>query len=350
MMPRALRRGFQICCLCCLSTSLRAQVADTAGRDVSTLDLDELARIKVTAVARRPEPVAQASAAVSVISREDIRRSGAASLPEALRLLPGLAVAQAGTRDWAVSSRGFNEQTSNKMLVLVDGRVVYSPIFAGVFWDVQQVPLEAIDRIELIRGPGAALWGANAVNGVINVVTRPATESRGGVASLLGGTNDQAQADVRYGGGLGRHGAIRGYGLAYTEGASDLENGAPAADDARKIQGGFRADLHPQPNQSFTLQGDIYGGTGGNLLELPQPTPPFVSAVAEDLHTNGGNLLGRWQRQFSAGSDLAAQAYVDYASRSQPAFFGRMSVTTFDVDFQHHIVLGGKHDVPHLGV
>src|SRR5919112_3555289 len=176
--------------LVCLTASASAQAVDSVAGDLSTLDIEELARIKVTSVARRPEAVSQASAAVAVISREDIRRSGVANLPEALRLLPGLAAARVGTRDWAISSRGFNAQSSNKMLVLVDGRVVYSPLFAGVFWDIQRVPLEDIDRIELVRGPGAALWGANAVNGVINVISRGGGESRGGIAALTLGTND----------------------------------------------------------------------------------------------------------------------------------------------------------------
>ncbi len=173
--------------LCCvglfasLTTALGAQSPDSVAADLSTLDIDELARVKVTSAARRPETLSNTSAALSLISREDIRRSGAANLPEALRLLPGLAAFQVGTRDWAVSSRGFHQQSSNKMLVLIDGRVVYSPIFAGVFWDVQRVPLEDVERIELIRGPGAALWGANAVNGVINIVTRPAGETAGGL-------------------------------------------------------------------------------------------------------------------------------------------------------------------------
>ena len=192
-----------------LSTRLAAQSPDSSLVDFSTLDLEELARVRVTSAARRPETLGNSSAAINLISREDIRRSGASNLPEALRLLPGLAVFQAGTRDWAVSARGFHQQSSNKMLVLIDGRVVYSPIFAGVFWDVQRVLLEDVDRIELIRGPGAALWGANAVNGVINIVTRRAGETPGGFTSVTGGTNDQAQVDLRYGGSVGdaaRHG------------------------------------------------------------------------------------------------------------------------------------------------
>lgn len=330
--------------LASLSTALSGQAPDSSVADLSTLDIEELANVKVTSVARRPEAVGDASAAVTLISREDIRRSGAANLSEALRLLPGLAVAQVGTRDWAVSARGFNQTSSNKMLVMVDGRVIYSPIFAGVFWDVQRVPLEDIDRIELIRGPGAALWGANAVNGVINVITRSAGETAGGFASLTGGTNDQAQADLRYGGRVGKGGTARVYALGSTEGASDRPDVGSNNDDWDFGQAGFRADF-PLSRDHFTVQGDAYGARGGQELVLASPAPPFVSAVTEDLDTRGANLLGRWSRRFSPQSDLAIQAYADYAYREQPSSFGRIAVTTVDFDFQHHFVLGRRHNI-----
>ena len=330
--------------LASLSTVLVAQVPDSSVADLSTLDLEELARVKVTSAARRPETLGNASAAITLISREDIRRSGAANLPEALRLLPGLAVFQAGTRDWAVSARGFHQQSSNKMLVLIDGRVVYSPIFAGVFWDMQRVPLEDVDRIELIRGPGAALWGANAVNGVINVVTRPAGETAGGFAAGTAGTNEQAQFDLRYGGSVGQRGAGRAYALASTEGGSDRPAGGSGEDDWQFGQGGFRADFN-QGNDLFTVQGDGYAGGGGQQLVLPAPAPPFASLVREDLEGHGGNLLGRWNRRFSSRSDFAVQAYVDYAVRRQPSQFGHIGVTTVDLDFQHHFGLGARHDI-----
>jgi iron complex outermembrane receptor protein len=342
--PQVCRAGVLTGLLALLASPLRAQAIDSTGQDLSTLDIEELARVKVTSVTRRPESIAKASAAVTVVSREDIRRSGAASLPEALRLLPGLAVVRQGTRDWSVSSRGFIE-SPNKMLVLVDGRVVYSPIFAGVFWDAQRVPLEDIDRIELIRGPGAALWGANAVNGVINVVTRSAAESRGGFAEALGGSNDQAAANLRYGTKLGSHGAMRVYGMGSTQGASDQADGDPDVDDWQTVQGGFRADLGRDPAQTFTVQGDAYGGEGGQRLLLPLPSPPFTQTLDQDLRVHGGNVLGRWTRRFSGRSDLALQSYFDYAVRSQPALFGKIAVKSFDLDFQHHYQLNQTNNV-----
>jgi len=344
---RAVMGRIGLCCVglfASLTTALGAQSPDSVAADLSTLDIDELARVKVTSAARRPETLSNTSAALSLISREDIRRSGAANLPEALRLLPGLAAFQVGTRDWAVSSRGFHQQSSNKMLVLIDGRVVYSPIFAGVFWDVQRVPLEDVERIELIRGPGAALWGGNAVNGVINIVTRPAGETAGGFASLTGGTNDQAQVDLRYGGSVAQRGAGRIYALASTESGSDRPDGGSGVDGWKFGQGGFRADF-TQANNLFTVQGDGYVGDGGTQLLLPAPAPPFVNLAGEDLSVRGANLLGRWSRRFSPRSDLALQAYADYALRKQPSQFGRIGVTTVDLDFQHHFGLGPRHDI-----
>ena len=330
--------------LASLSRVLVAQAPDSSFADLSTLDLEELARVRVTSAARRPETLGNSSAAITLISGEDIRRSGAANLPEALRLLPGLAVFQGGTRDWAVSARGFHQQSSNKMLVLIDGRVVYSPIFAGVFWEVQRVPLEDVDRIELIRGPGAALWGANAVNGVINVVTRPAGETPGGLAALTGGSNDQAQVDLRYGGSVGERGAGRIYALGSTEGGSDRPTGASSLDDWQFGQAGFRADFDGG-NNLFTVQGDGYVGGGGQQLVLPSPAPPFVSLAGEDLEVHGGNLLGRWTRRISPRSEFALQAYADYAVRTQPSQFGHLGVTTVDFDFQHHFGLGPRQDI-----
>ena len=330
--------------LASLSTILVAQAPDSSLADLSTLDLEELARVKVTSAARRPETLGKTSAAITLISHEDIRRSGAANLPEALRLLPGLAVFQAGTRDWAVSARGFHQQSSNKMLVLIDGRVIYSPIFAGVFWEMQRVLLEDVDRIELIRGPGAALWGANAVNGVINVVTHRAGETAGGFAAATAGTNDQAQVDLRYGGSMGQRAAVRAYALASTEGGSDRPAGGSSEDDWKFGQGGFRADFD-QGDNFFTVQGDGYVGGGGQQLVLPAPAPPFASVVREDLDGHGGNVLGRWSRRISSRSNLALQAYADYAVRRQPSQFGRIGVTTIDFDFQHQFGLGTRHDI-----
>jgi iron complex outermembrane receptor protein len=330
--------------LLALAGPARAQEAERSPGNIASLDIEDLARIKVTSVARRPELYREAAAAVSVITREDIRRSGAGSLPEAIRLAPGLQTARLGTRDWAVSARGFNDQTTNKLLVLIDGRAVYSPFFAGVFWDVQQVALGDVERIEVIRGPGATLWGANAVNGVINVITRPATETRGGTVSLLGGTAEEWMASARYGLALGHSGALRLYGRGIREPTVDLADGSESPEDWTLGQGGFRADWVGE-RRSFTLQGDAYYGEGDERYRLVTEAPPNVGVFDLEAENHGFNLLGRVTGRAGARSDYVIQAYYDEAVRNQPGFYGRVAVRTADLDLQYHIPIGTRHDV-----
>ncbi|MGH7671904.1 MAG: TonB-dependent receptor plug domain-containing protein, partial [Gemmatimonadales bacterium] len=206
------------------------------------LSLDQLMNIEVTSVSRRPERLGQTASAIQVITQEDIHRSGAASLPEALRLATNLQVAQVDARQWAISARGFNGTTANKLLVLIDGRTVYTPLFSGVFWDVQDVLLSDIDRIEVISGPGATLWGANAVNGVINVITKDANDTRGGLLSGGGGTELRAFGHARYGGSLGAAARYRIYGKGFSRDPTVLPNGQDGPDDWHMGQGGFRVD------------------------------------------------------------------------------------------------------------
>ena len=327
-----------------LSGPALAQEAERRPDRIATLDIEDLGRIKVTSVTRRPELYSEAAAAVSVITREDIRRSGATNLPEAIRLAPGLQTARLGTRDWAVSARGFNDQTTNKLLVLIDGRAVYSPFFAGVFWDVQQVALGDVERIEVIRGPGATLWGANAVNGVINIITRPATETRGGILSLLGGTAEDWTASARYGFALGQSGALRVYGRGVREPSMELADGSEAPEDWTLGQGGFRVDWADE-RRSFTLQGDIYRGEGDQRYRLATSTPPHIGEFDLEAENHGFNLLGRVTGRIGSRSDYVVQAYYDEAVRNQPDFYGRVAVRTADLDVQYHIPMGGRHDV-----
>ena len=313
--------------------------------DVSGLDIDQLARVKITSVSRKPQSIAQATAAVSVITRDDIRRAGATSVPEALRLVPGLQVARVDSRDWAISSRGFNDLYSNKLLVMVDGRTIYSPAFAGVFWDVQEILLDNVDRIEVIRGPGATLWGANAVNGVINIITRPASESVGGRAGVLLGTGPHLRGVVRYGARLGGRGAVRAYATASRRAITELAGGAESHDTWRIGQGGFRADWAGGTRDRFMLQGDAYVARGDQRLIAPTLEPPYTELRADDLDANGFSLLGEWRRQMGAESELMVTSYVDRAVRRQPGFFGELTVSVFDIDIQHGFLLAGVHDV-----
>src|SRR5213592_4083173 len=201
------------------------------------LSLDELQAIEVTSVSKRPEKLSETASAIQVITADDIRRSGASSLPEALRLASNLQVAQVDSRQWAISARGFNSTSANKLLVLIDGRAVYTPLYAGVFWDAQDVPLSDIDRIEVISGPGATLWGANAVNGVINVITKDAGDTQGGLLSGGGGTELRGFGTARYGGRLGSAAHYRLYGKGFARDESALPDGQGASDDWNAWQG-----------------------------------------------------------------------------------------------------------------
>jgi len=295
------------------------------------LTLEQLMNLEVTSVSKRPEKLWQAASAIQVITQEDIRRSGATSLPEALRLATNLEVAQVDSRQWAISARGFNSTTANKLLVLIDGRTVYTPLYSGVFWDVQDVPLWDVDRIEVISGPGATLWGANAVNGVINIITKPAQDAQGLVLSGGGGTVLQGLGGARYGGALGRNVHYRAYGKAFTRDQTQFADGRAGVDDWYAGQGGFRLVWNPSETSQGTLQGDLYDG------RIAQP-------AASDIAVSGGNVMGSWSRAFSPTSDARLQLYFDRTHRSIPGTFAE-DLDSYDVDFQHHAVLARRHDV-----
>jgi len=297
--------------------------------DLSRLSLEELSDIDVTSVSRRSEPLAGAAAAVYVITREEIRRSGATSLPEALRLAPNLQVARVNSSQYAISARGFNGTTANKLLVMIDGRTVYTPLYSGVFWDVQDVMLEDIERIEVISGPGGTLWGSNAVNGVINVITRSAKDTQGSLVGL-GAGNEERAAAARHGGNLGEDGSYRVYAKAFSRDDTQLVNGTSAQDSWNKRQAGFRFDWG-RSGDALTLQGDAYDGS------INQP-------VGADNTISGGNLLGRWNRQLADGSALQVQAYFDHTRRVYPAAFGE-TLETYDLEAQHDFRWGAGQEI-----
>ena len=296
------------------------------------LSIEQLMNLQVTSVSKRPERLSQTASAIQVITQEDIQRSGAASLPEALRLASNLQVAQIDSRQWAISARGFNGTTANKLLVLIDGRTVYTPLFSGVFWDVQEVPLADIDRIEVISGPGATLWGANAVNGVINVITKDAKDTQGLLLSGGGGTEQHGFGTVRYGSALGSRVRARIYGRVFDRDATMRANGQDAADDWHLGQGGFRMDWEASSASRATLQGDLYDG------RINQPSP------GADIAVSGGNVIAKWSRTISEKSSLAGQLYYDRTHRDIPGLFGE-DLDTYDVDLQHGTRLGARHDV-----
>ena len=309
-----------------------AQSADSASPSVlKTLSVEELMNVVVTSVSRRPEPLSHAASSIQVITQDDIRRSGATNLPEALRLASNLQVAQVDSREWAISARGFNGTIANKLLVLIDGRTVYTPLFSGVFWDVQDVMLADIDRIEVISGPGATLWGANAVNGVINVITKRPQDSPGLLVSGGGGGVLGGFGNARYAGTVGERVSYRVYGKGFDRGGSVLPTGLDAADDWQMGQGGFRVDWENSGVNRFTLQGDAYGGQ----MDMPGGSEAFL---------NGGNVLGRWSRALSATSDIRLRVYYDRTYRANPDVFTE-TLNTYDVELQHRIQLGRRHNL-----
>ena len=302
-----------------------ACAAQPAERPLADLSLEELIQIKVTSVSRRPEYLVDAPASIYVITNEDIRRSGVRTLPEALRLAPNLQVARVNASSYAISARGFNNSIGNKLLVLIDGRTVYTSLFSGVFWDQQDVLLEDVERIEVISGPGATLWGANAVNGVINVITRPARSTQGALAAIGAGNLDHGVA-LRYGGKFGADGSFRIYGKGFDLDNTERADGAPVFDRWKRGQVGFRADWGGS-RRSFTVQGDAYQGKSE---ERP---------LGGKVEVSGANLLARWAERFASGSDLRVQAYYDRAEREDRIGF-QGDVGTFDIEFQHGIPLG----------
>jgi iron complex outermembrane receptor protein len=306
--------------------------------DVTELDLEELLNQGVTSVSRKEERLFSAPAAVHVVRGEDIRRTGVRTLAEALRMVPGLQVARLTSNLWAVASRGFADITANKLLVLIDGRVVYTPSFAGVWWDVQDVMLEDVDRIEVIRGPGGTMWGANAVNGVINVVTRSAADTTGLLAGAGAGTTDRGFASVRQGARLRPGLDLRVYAKAF-----DWDTPGQAGDRYWQTRAGFRADWLRGPDDAFTLQGDGYTGDGQFTLRSPTLTAPFSEVVKGSGKVAGGNLLGRWTRTLGPGAELSAQAYYDFTARSGQLHGERRH--TADLQLQHRLPLLSRHDV-----
>src|SRR6266496_2709471 len=315
------------------------------GRDLTELSLEELANLPVTSVSKKPEKLSQAAAAITVITQDDLRHSGVTSIAEALRLAPGLEVGRVDAHTWAISSRGFNDTFANKLLVLLDGRSVYTPLFSGVYWDVQDTMLEDIDRIEVIRGPGATLWGANAVNGVINIITRSARETQGTLITAGGGSEERALGGVRYGGKISENAFARVYGTYANHDDSALPNGNGAADGWQIGRGGFRLDWDWSEQNLLTVQGDAYRGDENQVFGTydPSETNTFSRMVKDNLEVVGGNFLGRWTHTFSSDSDLRVQAYYDRTERNTAIFDEKRD--TFDVDFQHRFPLGRRQDV-----
>lgn len=309
--------------------------------DLTELSLEDLLNVEVTSVTKQAQPLAQTAAAIFVLSQEDIRRSGATSIPDALRMVPGLQVARLDSNKWAISSRGFNGRFANKLLVLIDGRTVYTPLFSGVYWDVQDTMMEDIDRIEVIRGPGAALWGANAVNGVINVITKKTKDTQGGLLVGGAGTEERGFTGIRYGTKLSDRTHMRAYGKFFARDDQATATGDPATDPWHQARGGMRIDHSTSAGDLLTLQGDFYQGEYRERVTSPTLTSPFSSTSDLKGQVTGGNLLGRWTHAISPTSSFTLQMYYDRSERGTPQLGEKRDIA--DIDFQHHLAVSTQH-------
>ncbi len=323
------RRNLAGCAALIMLLPLRAGVAQSV-EELRNLSIEDLANIEISSVSKSAEPLGDAPAAIYVIGHDDIVQSGAHSLPEILRMAPNLEVAQINATDYAISARGFNvgdnASLSNKLLVLIDGRSVYTPLFGGVYWDMQQVPPEEIERIEVISGPGATLWGANAVNGVINIITRKAADTQGGLLTL-GGGNLLRSASLQYGGRIDQDLTYRVHAEGFDASALDTPGGHNAHDGWSKPSGGFRVDWAPA-GDTVSLQGDIF-----HAQEDPNGS------------VGGRDLFASWQHQLEGGSTLQLQAYYDKESRYVDDGGGGFFIDTYDIELQHSFTLGSWNSI-----
>jgi iron complex outermembrane recepter protein len=343
------------------------EAATRLPSDLTKMSLEDLMSVEVTSVSKKAEKLSDAAAAVFVITQEDIRRCGVTSIPEVLRMVPGLQVARIDANKWAISSRGFNGRYANKLLVLMDGRTVYTPYFSGVYWDVQDTLLEDIERIEVIRGPGATLWGANAVNGVINVITKKAGDTQGGLVYGGSGTEEKVLGGARFGAKLGEDASYRIYakyfkrdefsptsdmippshkaiqGIACRQCHARFIDGSSNAPDWEVLRGGVRLDWERSSRDSLTLQGDIYSGTTGESSTVASLEFPFARPIISECGTRGGNILARLNHSFSESSDMVLQVYYDRTDRDEMS--SEEIRDTVDIDFQHRFIVSERQEI-----
>jgi iron complex outermembrane receptor protein len=335
-------------CLLLVARLISSSWAVAAESDLTSdvpliqLSLEQLGDVEVTTASKEPEQVWRTPAAIYVLTQEDIRRSGATSIPEALRLVPGVEVARVNSNLWAVGIRGFGNYFSKSVLVLIDGRSVYTPLFAGVEWNVQNLLLEDVERIEVIRGPGGTIWGSNAVNGVINIITKNARDTRGDLATTSAGNTDLGAGGVRRGGRHGDDLDYRAYAMGFGR-APGYHADSDNYDDWQLGQAGFRTDSNPTVRDALTVQGDLYRGHIGQQISIAHYSPPVQQNVDGTEYVSGGNLLGRWRHELSDTSDFQVQAYYDRTYRLGPQLGETRN--TFDIDAIHHFFLRQRNEI-----
>jgi iron complex outermembrane receptor protein len=341
-------RGFASLACITLTASLGAgepaiNKGDETLAELGKIDLATLLNIEVTSASKKEQRLSETAAAIYVITQEDIRKSGFTTLPEVFRMVPGMQVARVNANQWAITSRGFNDSVANKLLVMVDGRTIYTPSFGGVFWSDHDLMLENLDRIEVIRGPGATMWGANAFNGVINIISKSAKETQGLLMSTSYGTLEQPVTNVRYGGEIKENIHYRVYGRYLNYGDFENEAGASLGDDWRSGSGGFRLDWKASDTDQFTLQGDYRRLKVGDITQRPVLTPPYAVEVAADDHNTSANILGRWTHQFAEGNEFSLQAYYDRYEHGELG--SKTRENTFDIDLKHQFTIGERNEI-----
>ncbi len=313
------------------------------AQDLTNLNIEDLMNIKVTSVSKKDQSILHTASAVFVITQDDIRRSGATNIPDLLRMVPGVNIAQINANKWAISVRGLNALFSNKLLVMIDGRSVYSPSFGGVFWDVLDVPLENIERIEVIRGPGGTIWGANAVNGVINIITKKAADSKG--ALIVAGTGNVYQEFglAQFGGRLRKSTDYRIYAKYHNQDDLPGSTNPDGNDGWHMLRGGFRSDSKITTKDELTFQGDVYRAREGLVeMVLPSIIGPGPIPINAAVNEGGGFLRSSWNHSYSERSETSLQASYESYARN---FDARERRQTFNMDFQHHVRVGNRHDV-----
>jgi iron complex outermembrane receptor protein len=327
-----------------LSTDASGQGPSSPPDDLLQMSLEDLMKVRVSSVSKKDQNLSKAAAAVSVITAEDIRRSGATNIPDLLRMVPGIHVAQMNANTWAISIRGFTDRYGDKVLVMIDGRSVYTPTSSGVNWDQQDVVLEDIERIEVIRGPGGTVWGANAVNGVINITTFRASASKGGLVTATAGSQRTAQSVAQYEGDLGGKGAYRVFGSYSNVGNSPSPEGEQFVDGWHKMHGGFRSDLNLSSQDTLTVQGDLFRSRESQTLDtLYSANLPLEEVIDDRIIVNSEDVLARWTHALSNGSSIIFQSYYDRYNRLD-AGLGEIR-NTFDADLQYHFKAGSRHDL-----
>lgn len=318
---------------------------DSLPREDLTKDsIEDLMNIEVTSASKTEQKLSRVAAAIFVITQEDIRRSGARNIPDLLRMVPGLDVAEINGSTWAIGSRGFNSQFSNKLLLLVDGRSAYSPTFSGVYWDTLDLPLADIERIEVIRGPGGSIWGANAVTGVISIFTKKAADTKGTLVQAGVGNVQQGFGLVQYGGSFGKGTDFRIYSKYFNQSALLDQNGQSGADGWRRLREGFRLDSRLSSKDSLTVEGDLSTGREGEYgFELPAITAPGFVAVAEEISLANGAAEAIWNHSYSSSSESTLQISFDQHRRDDP--LNPEKRNTVGADFRHHFALGERQEI-----